>query len=120
MDPRCPAEWPQLRSLEVTSFHAPHDGDASLAGQLAGVRLPRLERLVVYGCFGEACLEGLGACRPALPALRVVELEKCLCGLECDERGCQYGLAAQGVAELRAAWPALQVRRWKPKNWARG
>jgi hypothetical protein len=103
----CAEEWPQLRSLEI--------GDAmTFAEELGPVRLPRLERLAV---FGGNDLRGLPARRAALPALRVVELQRCCCGSYCPVAGCNHPEAVELLAELRAAWPGLEVRRWRPEDW---
>jgi hypothetical protein len=80
------------------------------------VRLPRLERLVVRAddCT-VAFLEGCAALRPSIPALRVVELQRCICDDdECEVVGC--ACTEELVEELRAAWPGLEVRRLEEED----
>jgi hypothetical protein len=106
-------EWPQLRSLGV------HDC-GTLAEQLGPVRLPRLERLVVYqfewARVRYAFLQGFAALRPAIPALRAVELQSCFCGnYGCKVFGCAHPAAL--LAKLRAAWPGLELRRFEEEDW---
>jgi hypothetical protein len=99
----CAEEWPQLSSLEMI-------GGPILAEQLGPVRMPRLERLAVGG--GDS-LRGLPARRAALPALRVVELHRCGCSNDgCPVVGCTHPRTVELLAELRAAWPGLEVRGW--------
>ena len=105
----CAEEWPQLRSLEIWTRGA-------LAQDLGPVRLPRLERLAVYEGVS---LRGLLARRAALPALRVVELRQCWC---CSSHfgpvfGCANPETMALLAELRAAWPELELRRRRPDDW---
>jgi hypothetical protein len=107
----CAEEWSQLRSLEVKHTY-------DLAEQLGPVRLPRLARLAMTG--GEPpSLRGFAARRAALPALRVVELQRCLCDTyyNCLVVGCTSPEAVAFLAELRAAWPALEVRRYERDDW---
>jgi hypothetical protein len=105
----CAEEWPQLRSLEVAY------AEGILAEELGPVRLPRLERLGVYN---GGSLRGFAARRAALPALRVVELELCFCGeTHCKVTGCTAFETVALLAELRAAWPGLELRRWQPDDW---
>ena len=88
-----------------------------LAEKLGPVRLPRLERLAVWERHN---LGGFAARRAALPALRVVELYSCCCGnYDCEVVGCTYPRTVALLAELRAAWPGLELRRWsQPEDWA--
>jgi hypothetical protein len=106
----CAEEWTQLRSLEV--------GDARmLAEQLGPVRLPRLERLAVDG---GGSLHGIAARHAALPALRVVQLRQCCCDTtRCPVVGCADPETVELLAELRAAWPGLELElwRWRPEDW---
>jgi hypothetical protein len=100
-------EWPQLRSLQVDW--------GTLAKEMGPVRLPRLEWLAVreYDSIS-AFLEGFAALRPSIPALRVVELQWCLCDDDdCPVVGCTHPETAALLAELRAAWPGLELRRWR-------
>jgi hypothetical protein len=109
----CAEEWPQLRSLEIGY-------PVRLAEDLGPVRLPRLERLTVYGDGSAAAdfLEGFAALRPSIPALRVVELQWCFCGdEECQVVGCTHPQTVALLAELRAAWPGLEVRRFEEDDW---
>jgi hypothetical protein len=103
----CAEEWPQLRSLEI--------GNADLlAKQLGPVRLPRLERLAV----AVGSLRGFAALRPSIPALRVVELELCCCNTtRCQVAGCTHPETVELLAELRAAWPGLELRRFEEEDW---
>jgi hypothetical protein len=104
----CAEEWPQLRSLEVGY-------ERKLDEQLGPVRLPRLERLAVWA--GDH-LRRLPARRAALPALRVVELRRCCCGNDgCPVVGCTEPQTVELLAELRVAWPRLELRRWRPEDW---
>jgi hypothetical protein len=82
------------------------------------VRLPRLERLAVYRARKDF-LRGLPACRAALPALRVVELDgRCVCGnVVCLVVGCARKKTVKRLAELRAAWPGLELRRFEEEDW---
>jgi hypothetical protein len=107
----CAEEWPQLRSLEVEYM-------SNLAEQLGPVRLPRLERLAV---FGGGSLRGIAARRAALPALRVVQLRRCCCDISrCPAVGCTYPKTVALLAELRAAWPGLELRRQEEdSDWTR-
>jgi hypothetical protein len=107
----CAEEWPQLRSLKMIG------NLNSTTQQLGRVRLPRLERLAVWA--GNS-LRGFPARRAALPALRVVELERCCCGNnDCPVVRCTYPRTVGLLAELRAAWPGLELRRWPPEDdWA--
>jgi hypothetical protein len=107
----CAEEWPQLRSLEVRTSD-------TLAENLGPVRLPRLERLAVG--VGDS-LRGLPARRAALPALRVVELHRCCCGhFGCPVVGCTRKKTVKLLAELRAAWPGLELRRQEEaSDWTR-
>ena len=103
----CAEEWPQLRSLEANA----------LPEHLGPVRLPRLERLAVRG--GDS-LRGLAARRAALPALRVVELQRCCycCGSGyCPVVGCTRKETVELLEELQAAWPGLELRRQRPNDW---
>jgi hypothetical protein len=105
----CAEEWPQLRSLEI-QYHV------ILAEKLGPVRLPRLERLAVDWVYS---LRGLPARRAALPALRVVDLGRCRCNnSDCEVVGCTHPQAVALLAELRAAWPGLELRRYQPEDWA--
>jgi hypothetical protein len=104
----CAEEWPQLRSLEVVYGRM-------LAEQLGPVRLPRLERLAVRR--GDS-LRGFAARRAALPALCVVERKRCFCGNnDCVVVGGNHSKTVELLAELRAAWPGLEVRRFKEDDW---
>ena len=104
---RCAKEWHQLRSLQVDW--------GTLAKEMGPVRLPRLERLGVYN---GGSLRGFAARRAALPALRVVELELCFCGeTHCKVTGCTAPETVELLAELRAAWPGLEVRRFEEDDW---
>jgi hypothetical protein len=107
----CVEEWTQLRSLEV------HDW-GTLAQDLGPVRLPRLERLAVIKQDNvSSFLEGFAARRPSIPALRAVELSSCLCGIyECPIVGCTHPETVALRAELRAAWPGLELRRWQQED----
>jgi hypothetical protein len=80
------------------------------------VRLPRLERLAVVR-RGSLC--GLAALRAALPALRVVELKRQCCGnYGCPVIGCTHRPDTVELrAELRAAWPGLELRGWEDGGW---
>jgi hypothetical protein len=108
----CAEEWPQLSSLEVRSGGA-------LAEQLGPVRLPRLERLAAGGAGSTAALlEGVAARRPSIPALRVVELSWCFCyDDDCPLAGCSHPRTVELLAELRAAWPGLEMRRLEEDDW---
>jgi hypothetical protein len=105
----CAEEWPQLRSLETRDAR-------TFAEQLGPVRLPRLERLAV--ARGHT-LRGLPARRAALPALRVVELRRCCCcgSYFCPVVGCADPETVALLADLRAAWPELELRRRRPEDW---
>jgi hypothetical protein len=79
------------------------------------VRLPRLERLVVYEGVS---LRGFAARRAALPALRVMELYSCSCdNYGCEVVGCTDPQTLELLAGLRAAWPGLELRRWRREDW---
>jgi hypothetical protein len=106
----CAEEWPQLRSLEI------HTGwRYILAEHLGPVRLPRLERLAARG-GGSLC--GFAACGATLPALSVAELQRCCCGkYVCSVVGCSHPRTAELLAELRAAWPGLELRRFETDDW---
>jgi hypothetical protein len=108
----CAEEWPQLRSLRVEYC-------GTLAQDLGTVRLPRLERLAVRGDDSAAVfLDEFAALRPNLPALRVVELCPCVCGdYDCPVVGCTDPKTVALLAELRAAWPGLEVRRFEEDDW---
>jgi hypothetical protein len=123
----CAEEWPHLRNLEFWA-----DKSSPLVEQLGPVRLPRLERLAVSGGFQEvtedysvsqedsvsALLEGFAALRPSIPALRALELGRCLCGdYDCPVVGCTHPNTVALLAELRAAWPRLEVRRLEADDW---
>jgi hypothetical protein len=106
----CAEEWPQLRSLKMI-------GGPILAEELDPVRLPRLERLAAY--WGDS-LRGLPARRAALPELRVVELRWCCCDTnDCPVVGCIHPQIVELLAELRAAWPGLELRRQEDDDWTR-
>jgi hypothetical protein len=112
----CAEEWPQLRSLEFSA-----DDEFTLAEQLGPVRLPRLERMAA-GVGGEdsvyVFLEGFAALRSSIPALRVMELQFCLCDDDvCPIVGCTHPETVELLAELRAAWPGLELRRWRRDDW---
>jgi hypothetical protein len=104
----CAEEWPQLRSLELEASGTP-------AEQLGPVRLPRLERLAVFEEDSvSAFLEGFAALRRNLPALRALELRPCVCdNNDCPIVGCTDPRTVALLAELRAAWPGLELRRWR-------
>jgi hypothetical protein len=107
----CAEEWPRLRSLEIWA-----DDASTLAEQLGPVRLPRLERLAVRGGCTPAFLDGFAALRPSIPALRALELWRCFCGeTHCKVTGCTHPETVELLAELRAAWPGLELRRWWPE-----
>jgi hypothetical protein len=113
----CAEGWPHLRSLQFWA-----DDEFTLAEQLGPVRLPRLERLAV--AVGEEdsvaafVLEGFAALRPSIPALRALELQWCLCGdYGCPIVGCTHPETVALLAELRAAWPGLEVRRFEEDDW---
>jgi hypothetical protein len=119
----CAEEWPQLRSLGVEGLSGFSDLDVGLAEQLGPVRLPRLERLAVDSeCANgiwSGVLEGFAALRPSIPALRVVELSGCICfNAGCLVVGCLDLETVALLAELRAAWPGLEVRRFEEEDWA--
>jgi hypothetical protein len=117
-------EWPQLRSLEVEE----EVNWGELAHDLGPVRLPRLERLAVnydsVTCSATfevesapGFLEDFTALRPSIPALRVVELRWCVCQHEaCEVVGCDDPETVELLAELRAAWPGLELRRWRRRR----
>jgi hypothetical protein len=106
----CAEEWPQLRSLEIMFVYG-----GKLAEHLGPVRLPRLERLAV--CRGD-CLRGSTARRAALPALRMVELRRCFCDVtHCKMTDCAHLQTVALLAELRAAWPGLELRRFQEDDW---
>jgi hypothetical protein len=112
----CAEEWPQLRSLTL-------EASGALAEQLGPVRLPRLERLAVLEHSVAVLLEGFAALRPSIPFLRALELRRCVCVTNgCPIVGCTDRETVELLAELRAAWPGLEVRRWQPEDWtsARG
>ena len=112
----CAEEWPQLRCLGVYST-------STLAEELGPVRLPRLERLVVRYSFASHFLEDFAALRPILPALQVLELDRCVCDNDgCPVVACTEPQTVALLAELRAAWPGLEVRRFEEEDWtqARG
>ena len=103
----CAEEWPQLRSLTL-------EANGTLAEQLGPVRLPRLERLVA----GVDSLRGFAALSPSIPFLRALELRRCVCVTNgCPIVGCSHPETVALLAELRAAWPGLEVRRWQPEDW---
>jgi hypothetical protein len=85
------------------------------------VRLQRLERLAVHG--GDS-LCGFAARRAAVPELRVMELQRCCCGnsdcpvVDCKVVGCILPQTVELLEELRAAWPGLELRRWREDDWA--
>jgi hypothetical protein len=110
----CVEEWPQLRSLEFWA-----DDEFTLVEQLDPVRLPRLERLAVRGDDSAAVfLDEFAALRPCIPALRVVELQWCFCDNGgCPIVGCTDPETVELLAELRAAWPGLEVRRLEEDDW---
>jgi hypothetical protein len=59
-------------------------------------------------------MHGFAARRAAVPALRVVELRACVCGNDhCTWRRVDFNdpWTVELLAELRAAWPGLEVRR---------
>jgi hypothetical protein len=109
----CAEEWPQLRSLEVEYM-------SNLAKQLDPVRLPRLERLAVRGDDSAAVfLDEFAALGPSIHALRVVEVQWCCCGNDgCPLVGCTAFETVALLAELRAAWPGLELRRFQEEDWA--
>jgi hypothetical protein len=108
----CAEEWPQLRSLEIWTR-------GTLAQDLGPVRLPRLERLAAFRVGSAAgFLEGFAALRPSIPTLRVVELKACICSNEaCEVVGCTDPETLKLLVELRAAWPGLELRRWRLDDW---
>ena len=104
----CVEEWPELRSL-----HFIHGG--TLADDKGPVRQPRQERLAAPA----DSLRGFAARRAALPALRVVELTSCLCAERfdgCPVVGCTHPASVALQAELRAAWPGLELQLWRPDD----
>jgi hypothetical protein len=108
----CAEEWLQLRSLEVKA-------SGTLVEQLGPVRLPRLERLAARLVCTPAFLDGFAARRPSIPALRVVELQWCWCDNKygCPVVGCVHPRTVALLAELRAAWPGLELRRLEEEDW---
>jgi hypothetical protein len=109
----CAEEWPQLRSLEIWDYDV-----SSLDEQLGPVRLPRLERLAACDDEAVAILRGVAAHRAALPTLRVVELYWCCCdNYGCPVVGCTHPEAVELLAELRAAWPGLELRLFEEEDW---
>jgi hypothetical protein len=112
-DEGCAEEWPQLRIPQLGYCGV-------LDEQLGPVRLPRLELLTVLHRSGEpaAVLQGFAALRPSTPALSVVELIYCCCGqMTCPVVGCTHPEAVELLAELRAAWPGLELRRFDEEDW---
>jgi hypothetical protein len=121
----CAEEWPQLRSLEVGDFMG------SIAEELGPVRLPRPERMAVLQALeifiespapspmmGLGSLEGFAALRPSIPALRALELDWCFCaGGRCPVVGCTHPKTVELLAELRAAWPGLELQPRRPGDW---
>ena len=108
----CAEEWHQLRSLELAASD-------TLAERLGSVRLPRLERLAVRGGDSAAVfLDGFASLRASIPALQVVELDLCFSGnYGCPVVGCTDPETVELLAELRAAWPGLEVRRFEEDDW---
>jgi hypothetical protein len=107
----CAEEWPQLRSLQVDW--------GTLAKEMGPVRLPRLERLAARGGDSAAVfLDGFAALRPSIPALRALELGRCVCGdYDCSVADCTHPRTVALLAELRAAWPGLELRRFEADDW---
>ena len=63
-------------------------------------------------------MSGFAARHPALPALGVVELSWCCCGnSDCPVVGCTHAKSVELLAELRAAWPGLDLRRFEKDEW---
>jgi hypothetical protein len=117
----CAEGWLQLRSLECWA-----EDDPTLAEQLGAVRLPRLERMAVpvgeedsfRGGLLSAFLEGFAALRPSIPALQALELQRCVCDDDdCPLAGCSHPRTVELLAELRAAWPGLELRRLEEDDW---
>ena len=102
----CAEEWPQLCSLEDWG---------ALAHDLGPVHLPRLERMAVFReGYAPAFPEGFDALGPSIPALRALELGRCVCGDgDCEIVGCAAPETVEVLAELRAAWPGLELRRFE-------
>jgi hypothetical protein len=122
----CAEEWPQLRSLGVDDSSMEIHESGILVYQLGPVRLPRLERLAVgedsswANGIWSAFLKGFADLRPSIPALRVVELRWCVCGNDgCPVVGCTRPTTVALLAELRAAWPGLELRRFEEEDWTR-
>jgi hypothetical protein len=50
----------------------------------------------------------------SIPALRALELGRCVCGDgDCEIVGCAAPETVEVLAELRAAWPGLELRRFE-------
>ena len=104
----CAAAWPQLRSLEVLNRYLAHtEHFRTLAAQLGGVRLPRLERLAVRGVAPEEFLRNFHACRPQLSRLQALEVagRACLVPHTCGAQPRCSHAAQCAWRALAGAWP---------------